>query len=218
MQKFKFVTATVILSILTLNINAQWVSGPGPTYKADDIGIDIDNPNGKLHIVQDNTNFANPPHIVLSSICSPGNPNEPIFATVAKNFSIVANCSGTLDFNYEPDNFTGFNISGFPIITPAFSPFNILNLSTNNATSNVNFIANSDLYVQGSSYVKNLEVDGSITIKGNNSSTPGINEIKLSSDGFIRAREIKVDFAAIPDYVFREGYKLMSISNLENYI
>lgn len=45
-----------------------------------------------------------------------------------------------------------------------------------------------------------------------------VTQLKLYGDGNIRAREIKVDLQTIPDYVFKPGYKLMSIPELEKYI
>ncbi|MCB9224265.1 MAG: hypothetical protein H6582_08830 [Crocinitomicaceae bacterium] len=42
--------------------------------------------------------------------------------------------------------------------------------------------------------------------------------LQLEDNGLLRAREIKVDLVAWPDYVFDEGYKLMSINELALYI
>lgn len=44
------------------------------------------------------------------------------------------------------------------------------------------------------------------------------NVFAVFTDGKVRAREIKVDFDIIPDYVFKEGYKLMPLQDLENFI
>jgi len=41
---------------------------------------------------------------------------------------------------------------------------------------------------------------------------------KLSVNGNIRAKEIKVETANWPDYVFEENYQLLSLPELENYI
>lgn len=41
---------------------------------------------------------------------------------------------------------------------------------------------------------------------------------RLSVNGNIRAREVKVEVANWPDYVFKEGYGLMPLSELEIYI
>ena len=41
---------------------------------------------------------------------------------------------------------------------------------------------------------------------------------KLSVNGNIRAREIKVETSNWPDYVFDDGYELMSLNDLEQYV
>ncbi|MFC3197299.1 hypothetical protein ACFOET_06715 [Parapedobacter deserti] len=41
---------------------------------------------------------------------------------------------------------------------------------------------------------------------------------KLSVNGNIRAREVKVEMGNWPDYVFKKGYDLMSLAELESYI
>lgn len=46
----------------------------------------------------------------------------------------------------------------------------------------------------------------------------GSNQFSVASDGRIRAREIKVDLLAIPDYVFKPDYKLLSLSELREYV
>lgn len=46
----------------------------------------------------------------------------------------------------------------------------------------------------------------------------GIINIKLYKSGLIRAREILVDLDNIPDYVFHQDYKLLSLGELEKYI
>lgn len=87
---------------------------------------------------------------------------------------------------------------------------------------------NEDLQLQTSETtritVKNSTGDvvingGSLIIEGTNASTPGVNEIKLDADdGLIRAREVKVDLAAIPDYVFDEDYNLMPLNDVKMFI
>lgn len=41
---------------------------------------------------------------------------------------------------------------------------------------------------------------------------------KLAVNGNIRAKEVKVETANWPDYVFEEGYSLLPIDDLETYI
>lgn len=46
----------------------------------------------------------------------------------------------------------------------------------------------------------------------------GIEKIKLESGGNIYAEKIIVQLAPFPDYVFEDGYKLMSLFELDNFI
>lgn len=73
----------------------------------------------------------------------------------------------------------------------------------------------------------NVEVIGDIILKscsaldllsGECSLTGQTNELRLYNDGLIRAREIKVDLAIIPDYVFEEDYDLMPLRELRTFI
>lgn len=72
------------------------------------------------------------------------------------------------------------------------------------------------LQVEGNVLINN----GSLIIKGNNSSTPNTNEIVLKSNGYIRAREIQVDLNYIPhpDYVFKKDYNLMPLKELKEFV
>jgi hypothetical protein len=42
--------------------------------------------------------------------------------------------------------------------------------------------------------------------------------LQLNNDGLLRAREIKVDLDAWPDYVFEEDYKLMPLNELRSFL
>jgi hypothetical protein len=44
------------------------------------------------------------------------------------------------------------------------------------------------------------------------------NVFAVYQDGSVRARKTTVDLQPIPDYVFKEGYKLMKLEELENFI
>jgi hypothetical protein len=65
---------------------------------------------------------------------------------------------------------------------------------------------------------QNLTVNGEVVINGVNAGATGNTQIKLNSNGFIRAREIQVDFDAIPDYVFAADYKLMPLAEVDKFI
>ncbi|MCE2962235.1 MAG: hypothetical protein ACK5UE_04475 [Chitinophagales bacterium] len=60
----------------------------------------------------------------------------------------------------------------------------------------------------------NLTIEGEFRVRDVN----GNNQFLIDNTGFVRAREIKVDMQLIPDYVFKSGYKLMSLGELEKYI
>jgi len=55
---------------------------------------------------------------------------------------------------------------------------------------------------------------GALTLKGNG----GNNNFKITANGYVRARQVVVDLVAIPDYVFANDYKLMTLADLEKYI
>jgi len=72
----------------------------------------------------------------------------------------------------------------------------------------------SQLHVNGDAII-----EGNLTIVGSLGSTPGSNEIKLNANtGQIRAREIVVDLAVIPDYVFSQDYDLMPLLDVKTFI
>lgn len=73
---------------------------------------------------------------------------------------------------------------------------------------------NGNLTVEGDSKVKDIVVEGEFKVKDIN----GDNQFAIDNGGNVRAREVKVDYSLIPDYVFKEGYKLMSLTELESFI
>lgn len=66
------------------------------------------------------------------------------------------------------------------------------------------------------SYTGNVFINsGNLIIKD----AGGDIQFKVYNDGFVRAREVKVNLATIPpDYVFEKNYKLLTIEELEKYI
>jgi hypothetical protein len=74
-------------------------------------------------------------------------------------------------------------------------------------------------------FSKTVTVDGDVKINGgkiilenSNGLGSGDKQVVLNSDGTIHAREIKVDLQTIPDYVFAEGYELMPLEELEEFV
>lgn len=76
--------------------------------------------------------------------------------------------------------------------------------------SNVNFKESNEGVVD----TKDLNVKGTLRVQ--NSS--GTNQFSINQSGFVRAREILIDIQIIPDYVFKENYRLMLLVDLEKFI
>lgn len=267
MQKFKFITATVILSILTLNINAQWTGlAPSPLLTNQDAGISINTasgaPEGKLHIhqFQNPQNFgANKKHLVLGLACDLSASPEPIFLNPinSNDFSLEPSCGGDLDIFKLETNVSTMNASG-PIVNYTGLKFPIVSFgqgrtffhgglfvgssltvspAQNSTTVNTDFVVNGSSTFNNGLRVNNISSINSdpITVFSDLSmhshrniilkhgdiifkDASNNNQLRIYSDGNIRAREIKVDVATIPDYVFKTGYKLMPLNELEAYI
>ncbi|WP_443938792.1 hypothetical protein [Pedobacter sp. MW01-1-1] len=73
-----------------------------------------------------------------------------------------------------------------------------------------------------SAVVKEQVYSGAVSMAINGTGNIGIGtttpQEKLSVNGNIRAREIKVEATNWPDYVFEKDYKIISLSDLEKYI
>ncbi|MCU0352107.1 MAG: hypothetical protein MUF43_14970 [Flavobacterium sp.] len=61
---------------------------------------------------------------------------------------------------------------------------------------------------------ENIVLNGEFRVRDAN----GENQFLVDNSGYVRARDIEVDYDIIPDYVFKEGYNLMPIEELEKYI
>lgn len=64
----------------------------------------------------------------------------------------------------------------------------------------------------------NIEDQFMVAYNGNVGVGTAVPNSKLSVNGDIRAKEIKVEVSNWPDYVFHKDYKLRPLSELENYI
>lgn len=93
-----------------------------------------------------------------------------------------------------------------------------------NAIIDGNEIINGNGIINGNETINNGNItihNGALIIQGQNPSFDNNNQnnqIILQSDGYIRAREIKVDLQTIPDYVFKEGYNLMPLEELKIFV
>lgn len=78
-------------------------------------------------------------------------------------------------------------------------------------------------YVNTNAWKSSMEIDGSgnVTIFGGDfeiRNTDLSKQFKVYKDGTVRARRVQVDFATIPDYVFKPDYKLMPLDDLKTFI
>lgn len=86
--------------------------------------------------------------------------------------------------------------------------------TTGNPTVNFKVTNSGDLFCKNTIITGNTEIKGILRVK----SASGQNEFRVDADGNVRAREIKVDLDPIPDYVFKPDYKLMTLSEVEQYV
>ncbi len=86
---------------------------------------------------------------------------------------------------------------------------------------------NDAIRVQGVDLVKNFSVKGTGEVNTKDLFVNGVfrvtngsttNEFSVDNTGKVRAREILVDENTIPDYVFKEDYKLMTLKDLEQFV
>lgn len=73
----------------------------------------------------------------------------------------------------------------------------------------IKFDADFDILFQAETF----EFKGHLEVKSGSTTN-----FKVYQNGTVRAREIQVDLAAIPDYVFQESYNLMPLEELKNYV
>ena len=104
---------------------------------------------------------------------------------------------GTIEV-YNPMNFNnGFTAGNATISNLSVSSLSAGSLSVSSLTNN------GDLFVNGVLRVRNAS---------------GQNVFRVDQTGQIRARRTTVDLQPIPDYVFKKGYKLMPIEELESFV
>jgi len=126
---------------------------------------------------------------------------------IVNNHGTVTNSSPTLAFHRYG--------SGGPQFRLAADGSNILYLESAGENSSRSPVA----YGGGpNSYFSKLFIDADLTAMGNVGIGTATPHEKLSVNGNIRAREIKVEASNWPDYVFKEGYKVGTLEALESYI
>lgn len=115
---------------------------------------------------------------------------------------------GTIEVQNSMNFNNGFTAGNATITDLSVSNLNAGNISTSSLTSNYltnngAFTNNGDLFVNGVLRVRDAS---------------GQNVFRVDQNGQIRARRTTVDLQPIPDYVFKKGYKLMPIEELESFV
>lgn len=126
---------------------------------------------------------------------------------IVNNNSTVSNSSPTLGFHRYG--------SGGPQFRLAADGSNILYLESsgeNSARSPIAYGGGPNLYF------KKFQIDADLITTGNVGIGINTPAEKLSVNGNIRAKEVKVETADWPDYVFEKDYKMPSLRDLELYI
>ncbi|MBL7789905.1 MAG: hypothetical protein JNL75_08790 [Chitinophagales bacterium] len=227
MRKVK-VTCVLIALIYTINSNAQW-NPLGPTTTNSDINIG-GTQFGRMHIryniqppmMMSESNPSNGHQNVLSlskelgtSLGSGGWQSPAVTITSIPTWGFaIDNDDRRLRFTYtdlinQPstnwiwNGSTAVQITSWPNVREVFS------INTDKVESFSNMFVSRWLGNGG-----NLTIEGEFRVRDIN----GKNQFLVDNTGFVRAREIKVDMQVIPDYVFKSGYKLMTLRDLEKYI
>jgi hypothetical protein len=233
---------TLLVSILTIGImQAQW-AGTNPITTNANVNVGGLPQFGRFHIRQGSSaqlnsvaNFSrNQMQNVLSlskdiaASTSFLNPTPTVVSIPTWGLAIN-DLNKRLSFTYvdminQPSTISawGSNVfqTAYPLAREVFS------INTTEVNSNVLFKSNfvslnnlssisGDINVNsGMSAYKDFSLYGTFRIKDQN----GDNQFSIDNAGYVRAREVIVDFDIIPDYVFKEGYKLMKLDELESFI
>lgn len=234
-----FIASFIFFEINT--VNAQLYADPPLPIGLLDVGIGKAIPEGRLHINRLNCRqLINDPNFPLSII---DKRHIVLESTTDFNCGLLENPFNTpplsqkwtingennlglqLNTTYDGQNFIDlalFNEVHTYLYAQEFSFVNILDMTPfqSNFKSQFNLI-NGKVGIGGvtstdfNSGNESLIVKGSIVIidPSNNSK-----QFKLESNGFLHAREILVDMDNIPDYVFKDDYKLMPLDSLQKFI
>jgi len=200
----------------------------------------ITNPLGYLHVSRIEPGVFTlgtilKPQVVIQSWCDGiGEPGS-VFGSSQSMFSLDASCydnsiaitdnnasqmlwSFSRDNTYSP--ILNLSIGNNFVLTNNDLTLNVP-LKGLNCTSPANFESSVDFnahtyFNEHTFFSKDIQLNNNSAIIFNDATNT--TQLKLYGNGNIRAREIKVDLQSIPDYVFKPGYKLMSIADLEKFI
>lgn len=218
----------VILSFfLTICITfsyAQW-NGTNPLWTASKVSVGSSiTPLGNLHI--DGAGCGYHGLVIRQSLsgCLPGSPLGnlvrveyqnassnfvPSFVVTADGYCGIGTYAPVTRFHLEGNGYVNGNI-GIGVASPSV-PLHVVGTSFFNGSVGIGISSPAQaLHIVGGS----IRIDNGDFMITN----AGTTSFKVYSTGFVRAREVLVDLQPIPDYVFSEGYKRLSLFDLERYI
>lgn len=243
MKKFFifYLSFFLIISLLTSKLQAQLYSSGNNTISGNRVGVGVNNPSTTFQIRANNVN----PSVGCTSSgtsCF----NDPFRVTwrervyvggetpgwqIQENPAFFVNKNGRVGINTENpqnqlhvmgtislENGARWQIYGtqnaFAVRNTTSGSYNLW-INRSDGYMGINKVNPDErLHVDGNVLIEN----GDLIVSNPNGLGQGDNQIKLQSDGYIRAREIKVDLQTIPDYVFAEGYELMPLEELGEFV
>lgn len=224
-QLFKRTILFCFTILFSYSVKAQLYSSGNNSISGNNVGIGVVPPTANLHIwqtVNKTTEEVLNQDVFLiergsykSRIIGYREDGSPIFADFSTPGTFVpakplflVNKLGFVGIDIAVPTYK-FHLNGTGFVSRSFFVMDKMGIGT--ATPQ------EKLHVEGNILINN----GDLIINGQNSSVNNNNpnkQIRLQSDGYIRAREIKVDLQTIPDYVFKPGYNLMPLADLKIFI
>jgi hypothetical protein len=218
-MKLHAILATALVCLCTCELFAQWNTGTNPMST-----------NRKTLISN-----------VIAGASAPGAPPQPpvfqamttdnSYATPQITYHLTITDNGNIGFGVEP--LARFHVGygayfsekvGIGAITPT-EKLHLKDgsfLLTNNTTPVFKLTPAAELTLTNTVASSTFKIaSGNVTITNGDLIVADPNQInfRVYKDGTVRAREVRVNLAGIaPDYVFNNDYKLMTFSDLNQYI
>jgi hypothetical protein len=160
-------------------------------------------------------------------------------ATVNGNANVVGTLtasSAIVNGNLKTQSITGSDNRGVFVInnpsSTSYPAIELYNDGINDRKGNIAFCTDATAgkqgaisfyrYVNTNAWTNSMEIDGggNMTVYGEFviRNTDLSKQFKVDRTGLVRARRVQVDFATIPDYVFKPDYKLMPLDDLKTFI
>lgn len=173
---------------------AQWTSGTSVIHTNDNVGIGVSSPAAKLHVKT--------PDSGTSALLLEGSISDNL------NYPGISLKGGTLASSYPFMALTNGGLA-LQLGSGYSSTYNYLShIILQGSDGSIDFKTGSG----GSSSRMAITSSGNVGI---GTTTPSE---KLSVNGKVRAKEVKVETSGWPDYVFHENYSLKPLSEIEKYI